>query len=356
MRQEKKMRLRFLIVSAVIWVAFTGIGHSQTFTGMLDGYWSYNLNTPVFRFNNLRAFDVNDQAFSLNYGELAVDYKPGDVGIRVDLGFGDAAERIHSNPADTDIWRHFQQAYITAGKGKFTADFGKFVTPVGAEVMETKDNWNYTRGVLFSFGKPFYHFGAKGTYVATDKITIGSYVVNGWDNVRDNNTGKTVGVMGVLRPTEKIRINANFLFGQENPVDGYRELYDSTVTYTATDRFSLMANYEYGRDKTLGPGIFWQGAAVYGKVKAHDQLTVASRYEWFGDTHNAFRTGNNQELQSFTATSQIPWSGLTLWGEYRRDWSTVSPFIKTDDDVSVPADNQDTFTVGVTYSITKDPN
>jgi hypothetical protein len=34
-------------------------------------------------------------------------------------------------------------------------------------------------------------------------------------------------------------------------------------------------------------------------------------------------------LQSFTATAQIPWSDLTLWTEYRRDWSTDAIFNKT---------------------------
>lgn len=346
------MRLRFLVMAAVIWVLFTGIGYSQTFTGMVDGYWSYNSNKPIFRFNNFRAFDVTDQAFSMNYGELAVDYKPGAVGIRMDIGFGDAAERIHSNPADTQIWRHIQQAYVTGSKGKLTVDFGKWVTPIGAEVMETKDNWNYSRGLLFTLAKPFYHFGAKSTYVASDRVTVAGYVVNGWDNVRDNNTSKSVGVVGIIKPFEKLGVTANVLIGKENP-DGYRELYDGVVTYTATDRFSLMANYDYGRDKTFGPGVFWQGAAVYGKVKPLDKLTVSSRYEWFQDRHNGFRTSNNQELRSFTATSQIPWSDLRLWGEYRRDWSTASPFIKTEGDVSSLTDHQNTFTVGVTYTVTK---
>src|SRR6185295_15010740 len=153
------MRLRFLAVSLVVFALSTGIGFSQTFTGTLDGYYGYNFNKPqvgpsLERKNDYRAFDIHDQSFSFNYGELAVDYKPNNVGVRVDVGFGDAADIVNASGSST--WRHIQQAYITATKDKFTLDFGKFVTPIGAEVIETKDNWNYSRGLLFTQAIPFY--------------------------------------------------------------------------------------------------------------------------------------------------------------------------------------------------------
>jgi hypothetical protein len=179
-----------------------GTGYSQTFTGLLDGYYSYNTNTPNLggnRFNKYRAFDQRDQAFSLNYGEIAVDYKPMDVGFRVDIGFGDAVDVVNfSEPSGPDLWRHIQQAYITGTSGRFTVDFGKWVTPLGAEVIETKDNWNYSRGLLFTLGIPFYHFGAKGTFAASDRVSVAGYVVNGWNNVAPQQqiggTGRSLGL------------------------------------------------------------------------------------------------------------------------------------------------------------------
>jgi len=355
------MRFYILVVSAVIWILSTGTAYSQTFTGTLDGYWSYNTNTPAFRLNSFRAFDVHDQSFSFNYGEIAVDYKPRDVGFRVDVGFGDAAEISTRNPADKLIWHNIQQAYMTGTKDRFTVDFGKWVTPIGAEVIETKDNWNYSRGLLFTYAVPFYHFGIRGTYIAGKNATVAGYVVNGWDNVRENNTAKSVGVVGVFKPIRKIVLKTNALFGKEGrdqfgtppPPAGSRQLYDGVVTFTPIDRVSLMANYDYTRDTSLGPGVFWQGVAAYAKVKASESLNVASRYEWFGDSHNAFRTGNNENLQSFTATAQIPWSDLTLWGEYRRDWSTMAIFNKTEGEDTSLLNNQNTITFGLTYVFTK---
>jgi hypothetical protein len=359
------MRFHFLVVSAVIWILFTGTGYAQTFTGTLDAYASYNTNTPAFRLNSFRAFDIHDQTFSMNYGELAIEYKPKDVGFRVDVGFGDAADVVIRNTGDSQTWRNIQQAYLTGTHGNFTVDVGKWVTPVGAEVIETKDNWNYTRGLLFTFATPFYHFGARGTYVTGENATVSGYVVNGWNNVRENNNSKSVGFEGVFKPVSKVGLTTNVLIGRENHEDfgvpstgdGYRQLFDGIVTYAPVQRVSFMANYNYTRDKATGPGVFWQGVAAYGKVKASERLTLASRYEWFGDNHNAFRTGINQNLQSFTATAQIPWSDFTLWSEYRRDWSNVDIFNTTDGlENSSVVDNQNTITIGLTYVFRKSVN
>ena len=371
------MRLRFLVLSLAVLVLSAGTGYAQTFTGTLDGYWSINTITPINgitptnpggnRFNNFRAFDFRDQTFSLNYGEIAVDYKPNDVGIRVDIGFGDAADVVHSfEPAGQNLWRHIQQAYVTGTKDKFTLDFGKFVTNHGAEVIETKDNWNYSRGLLFTWAIPFYHFGARATYQFNDKVTLGTYVVNGWNNVKDNNTAKSVGFMGTFKPHEKVTLVTNFLWGKESSaIPDAREMYDGTLMITLTDRITFMANYDYGRDHfaassiipgITGPAAHWQGVAGYLKAKAGDKLTLSTRYEWFDD-HDGLMTGTAQELQSATGTATIPWSDLNFWLEFRRDWGNRFTFLGTNPGVFGPVttfrEDQTTFTIGLTYTFTK---
>ena len=362
------MRLRFLVVSLVVLALSAGTGYAQTFTGTVDGYWSYNSNTPDnpvgSHTNSFRAFDFRDQTFSMNYGELAVDYKPNDIGLRVDFGFGDAANVVHAfEPAGQNLWRHIQQAYLTATKGKLTADFGKFVTPIGAEVIETKDNWNYSRGILFTWAIPFYHFGARANVVANDKVTLGGYVTNGWNNVQDNNTAKSVGFVGTFKPHSKITLVQNYLVGKEKfGSDDIRQLYDGIITINVVDSLTLMGNYDYGMDRfspifpaTTGSRAIWQGAAGYLRWK-NDRLALASRYEWFDD-RQGFMTGIAQQLESFTATATIPWSDLSLWAEYRRDWSDQSTFVKTEPGTFGPlqsfVDHQNTFTIGVTYAFTK---
>src|SRR5262249_27593404 len=143
-------------------------------SGFVDTYYSYNFNKPtspcvtvggVAIFNCLHNFDVAHNAFSLNLAELALEKKPtaeSRGGFRIDLDYGSAAAiGAGAERGGTSFYQNIQQAYISylppAGKGSVQLDFGKFVTPAGNEVIESKDNWNYSRGLLFALAIPYYH-------------------------------------------------------------------------------------------------------------------------------------------------------------------------------------------------------
>src|SRR6267378_3989373 len=180
-------------------------------SGFVDGYYQVNFNHP-FGGNGtasggpgFRAFDFRDKTISLNMVELILDKAPdasgpaGRTGYHVSLGFGDAMNTVNSaeNPAvGRGFAQYLKEAYFSylapLGKG-LQVDVGKFVTPMGAEVIESKDNWNYSRGLLFTYAIPFYHFGARAKYTFNDKYNVTGFVVNGWNNIVDNNSGKTYG-------------------------------------------------------------------------------------------------------------------------------------------------------------------
>jgi hypothetical protein len=96
-------------------------------------------------------------------------------------------------------------SYVVPVGNRLTVDFGKFVTPAGAEVIETKDNYNYSRGFLFSYG-PYYHTGFRSKYTINDKVALSGFLVNGWDTALDYNHGKTYGASVSLTPTSKFAI------------------------------------------------------------------------------------------------------------------------------------------------------
>src|SRR5439155_17366158 len=113
-------------------------------------------------------------------------------------------------PGGTTLYQNIQQAYVSylapAGSG-LQLDFGKFVTPAGFEVIETKDNWNYSRSLLFALAIPYYHMGVRASYSPTDKVTVTGFLFNGWNNVQDNNGGKSVGIAVSGKPTSALTIS-----------------------------------------------------------------------------------------------------------------------------------------------------
>ncbi|HEX4997148.1 MAG TPA: porin [Terriglobia bacterium] len=357
-------------------------------SGSFDGYYQFSMNRPADQMIPARSFDFRHSTFSLNYAELVVEKKAEPLGFRADIGFGDASKVVHATePAivngGSSLYQYLQQAYVMAKvNDKVQLDFGKFVTPFGAEVIETKDNWNYTRGLLFNYAVPFYHFGLRANFEYNDKVSYALYVVNGWNNVQDNNSAKSVAASVTMKPSEKFTVIANAMVGKEEPNSlpfantGFgggqlsfaapgtptRRLLDAVLTYEVNDKLSLMANYDYGTESHMD----WKGIAAYGKVKVRDWVTVIPRYEWFQDT-DGFVTGTTgQTLQETTLTFQFPVNdNSSVYVEWRSDWnrSTDPAFFHAHgyQSILVPGTIeydmrhfQNSLLIGWTYSFTKD--
>jgi Putative beta-barrel porin-2, OmpL-like. bbp2 len=329
-------------------------------TGLVDTYYGYNLNHPAGQVTSFHPFDANNDQFSLNMIELTLAKAPeasnSRLGYNLTFGFGNAMNVVNSSdPAGLGFAQYLKEGYISylapVGKG-LQLDFGKFVTPAGAEVIETNGNWNYSRGILFNYAIPFYHFGLRAKYAFNDKFSATGYVVNGWNNIVENNTGKTYGTSLAWAPTKKWAFTENYLAGPEMSQTNahWRQLSDTVVTYTPTSKLSLMANYDYGRgDVNPNPTILrpsmWTGIAGYFRYAFDESNALAGRYEYYDD-RDGFTTGTPQHFNEFTGTYEhtVAKHLITRW-EYRRDMSNQPVFAKG----GYFTDHQDIFSGGLIY-------
>jgi hypothetical protein len=353
-------------------------------SGFVDGYYGYNFNKSFNRRNQLRNFDFKNNEFGLNLAELVVERKPAEdsrFGFRLDLDFGPATDWVHSvEPGGGEVYKNVQQAYgsflAPVGKG-LQIDVGKFVTWNGAEVIETKDNWNYTRGLLFAWAIPYYHAGVRATYTVNDKVTLMGALVNGWNNVEDNNGGKTAGLSLTMKPTPKLTIIQNYTGGPEQDdsvpllpgITGkhfFRHLSDTIVTYNINTKVFLMGNYDYAieRQRTTGGKVHWQGLAAYLHYMPSDKWAFTPRFEWFQD-HDGFATCSEDPLVRCAAGKTF--KEITVTGEYKfaknvlgrlefRNDSANTPFFRKSTQLpllnpeSVLSKNQTTITAGVVFT------
>ena len=322
------------------------------FSGLVDMYYTYNFNEPATgEVTPLRNFDVRHNQFSVSLLEFAMN-KPAveddRVGFRFDLQYGQLAQIFNGDPLDNNALVNVQQAYISylapVGKG-LTLDFGKFVTPVGFEPTESKDNNNYSRAFLYALG-PYYHVGARLGYTVNDKVALGGMIVNGWNATGDNNSGKSIGASLTLKPTSKLTIIENIIAGPEQTdSDEMRTFSDTVVALTVSDKVTAGLNYDYAMDKVEGEGINWQALALYLRGQITPVFALAPRFEWYNDA-DGFVTGTAQALKEFTMTAELKHSaGLIVRAEYRRDWSDENYFVKK----GVGVNNQNTFTLGFVY-------
>jgi hypothetical protein len=325
--------------------------------GTADMYFHYNFNEPpTGSLTPLRNFDFEHNQFSFALAEIALN-KPATsddrVGFRFDFDYGPVTDFVHSaDPEGNEVVKHTQQAYISymapVGSG-LTVDFGKFVTQHGAEVIEAKDNWNYSRSLLFSWAIPYYHMGVRLAFAPNAKVTLGGYVVNGWNNVKDNNSGRTYGVQALVKPITPLTITLNYMGGpeQKDDTDDWRHLFDATLMYTFNGIFSVMGNVDYGHDTVAGADVSWKGGALYAKAQANPVFALIPRFEYYDDSDGGFTTGAAQIVKEFTLTAEVKHSrGLMMRLEYRRDWSDIGFFSKG----GSARDNQNTASIAWIYA------
>jgi hypothetical protein len=180
-------------------------------------------------------------------------------------------------------------------------------------------------------------------------FTGGLQIVNGWNDVADNNGGKTFGLTGALA-AGKVTWTNNYYFGPEKPNTnrGYRNLYDTTVLVAANRFTNFYINYDYGMDKRVqGGSDHWTGIAGAARFALNSKIALSPRLEWYNDA-TGFTTGTVQKVKEGTLTGEyLVRPGVIGRLEYRRDWSNA-PFF---DRGATPAASktQTTMLAGLTF-------
>lgn len=310
-----------------------------SFAGSLNG------GRPASGANQLRVFDTTDRQPAIDVVELVLQKpatKPGAFGFRTDIVTGGAIPRVSASsglfrdpatgavhPSGLDVQQAYASMILPLG---LRVDVGKFVTHVGAEVIEGFDGFgdNYSHSFLFGYAEPFTHTGVRTSYAFGPRVAATVMVVNGWDNVIDNNRGKTFGAQLALTPTSQLALTFNYLGGPERPDSSdARHLADVVAVIKAVDGVTVTASYDYGYEvNAAGPGAAgrWQGISASTKLDFDRRYSLAVRGEVFADPAGV-RTGAAQTLAEVTLT---PWITISrhviVRTEFRADRSTASVF------------------------------
>ena len=376
-------------------------------SGYMDFSYEYNFNRPENHTNNNRIFDTDSNGFNVHLAQLdfsRLPVSPGEAGFQVDLAFGTdqrwfAAQDNFADPAqrstqfkDVDLLQGYMEYIAPLGTG-ITFDAGKFVSWTGSEVIQAADDFNSSRSFLFGYAKPFTHTGLRATYdvfngdenCGDGAWRVGMGIVNGWDNIQDQNNAKTGIFMSDWQPTHAFEWTVDGVVGDEqvvderavfteatrgptlinpdsfsSPVNAFsdptipgllpqltntiwkvhhgspRVLIDSTLTAkgpegTRWDRLTFVLNADYAQEGDVprfnGPGNrSWWGVAGYVKYQFLKNWYIANRLEYFADPQGV-RTNRAQDLWESTLTADWALSDpLHLRLEYRHDQSNANSF------------------------------
>ena len=183
-----------------------------------------------------------------------------------------------------------------------TFDLGTFGTIYGAEVAESWNNLNYTRGELYFNYQPFWHTGlrvewAPGNFVLRgllvndpNESVLGGGAINGglqagWAN---DNFGFVVGALQTFAPVT----SAN--------AGGFLDTFIDAVVTVNTGGFSLVGNFDYNAGYETS--AFW-GASLAAGYAFTDAFGVALRGEYLSTSEGAlFGTDDDEHLITGTLT------------------------------------------------------
>ncbi len=277
--------------------------------GFLSTSYSYNFNRPLSGTNQFRVFDFDDNTIKVDVAELVIQKavsKPGEAGFRIDAVAGSSIPRVSAaaglfrdaggKAQDLDLQQAFLSYVAPVGSG-LRLDIGKFVSPLGYEVIEGYDGYNdnATRSFLFGYAVPFTHTGLKASYTFGDQIAGMVMLVNGWDNAKDNNTAKSFGAQLTWTPSKSVTAVANYIIGAErSDTNGdARNVIEVNAQWKATDRIVLAVDAVYGSEPnavTQGQTAMWNGIVGYARFGFSGTFALVLRGEFFNDRDGA-RTG-----------------------------------------------------------------
>lgn len=365
---EQRERDRLGGESAAALLGVDTVAGKFTFAGTVEAFYQWNFNQPADGVTAFRGFDNRHNTFTISnvvldarwdfkrvVGRLAlqVGHTPSSYYL-AEPGFGAGAG---TNATGSELWKFIQQANVgysfDVGRGVLV-DAGIFLSPVGPEAIQVKDNWNFSRSNLF-FGLPFYHAGVRVSVPLTDRWTITVAGFNGWNSVVDNNDGKSV--MAQATYTIEGKLAASFLYfaGIERPrvaPEGqpWRHLLDAHVTWVTGPRLSLLLHVNGGVEPNALGTSAWFASALYGRVTVTDWLFVAARADVFLEQTPAgaasiFWAAPWMSSQTVTLEAK-PHPQVSARLEYRHDEAGGAVFSNRTGPLAAP--RQDTLTLGMT--------
>ena len=286
--------------------------------------------------------------FGMDQAEVDIEHSIDEkASMRIDLQYMDDGSNLTS---DAEI----EQGFITINLGATALTFGKFNAPIGWELLDAPDMYQYSHALVFNYGLPTNLTGAMVSG-ASGMIDYAVYYVNGWDNNYDTNTDKHIGTRIGITPGKTLNIGLSYISGNVGTVTKVAQtITDIDLTYTPSEQFTLGAEYNMGSVKdssNVDSGdAKWDGFMVMGHYDFNDTYGLTLRYGSFNDEDDfAINAGAGKETRTATTVALTFGIADGLGGliEMRSDKSDKEVF--TDKDGN-PKDSESTLALELTYS------
>jgi len=272
----------------------TDTSRSLVVGAFVDAAYAFDANRPATRDRAFTTQPARHNEFNVNLafveatvarrrvrGRLAVQ-----AGTSVQANY--AAEPRQGAVSGDALSRMLQEAY--AGY-QFTptlwVDVGVFYSHIGMETWVSRDNPTYTRSFVADFS-PYYSTGVRATWQLSPSVTARVDVVNGWQNISENNDDKSLGLRVDVAANSTTTVSWYAYAGNE-PGARLRLFNGVGVLSRLSDRAEVLAQVDVGRQHVhdsltaARQSSGWYGATLIGRYWVRPSLAVVARAERFAD-------------------------------------------------------------------------
>jgi Putative beta-barrel porin-2, OmpL-like. bbp2 len=141
---------------------------------------------------------------------------------------------------------------------------------------------------------PYYASGAELNYEPSEKLLVSLLVINGWQNIKDNNSNKAIGYQITWKPSPKFGINTSSFFGEPyNVPDTSKQLmryFNHVYLYFhPIQKISIALLCDVGLQQTKVDGSYdanWVNPTLLFKVTPSAKWAFCLRGEYYNDSKN----------------------------------------------------------------------
>jgi hypothetical protein len=320
-------------------------------TGFAEGSYSYSGHSVGGTIVG-RLYDRQQNAFALNALAVVLD-KPYDAakfsaGFHTEVLVGQDATVIQSTGFKLGDQGDIPHLYITlnvptaSGNG-LQFKVGRIPTLLGLEVIETYANPNWSEGNQFIYVENFTGTGLSVETKFSDHVDAQFRVINGWDQVADVNTHKSLmGRVGIY-PDALTSLGIVGFWGPEEPNNDTANRYGvDGLLWRKLGKAQLWVQADYGQEQANAAlpdptqDAKWWALGAWITNDFTSTLGLALRADYVNDENGArssfnglvgFPVNTGQKFGSGTATLNIrSWPNAVVRPEIRYDRSTLPAF------------------------------
>lgn len=266
-----------------------------TFGAFVDVYYAWDTGQP-------REFDrpyttqpARHNEFNVNLAHVEARVAHDRVRGRLALQAGTSVQANYAGePAigavsGPTLARHIQEAWagVRVAPGLWV-DGGIYFSYIGFEGWISRDNPTYTRSLVADY-TPYYLSGARLTWEAAPRLTAQLHVVNGWQNISENNGDKAIGARVDWQATRALAVGYSAFRGNEQPdsLPGRtRWLHQVLVRVVPGRGWEFQGVFDLGWQAVPdGEGQTWYGASLIGRKALSPRVKVVARAERYADRH-----------------------------------------------------------------------